>query len=160
MSDSLWPHGLQHARFLCPPLSAGTWTNSCPLSQWRYLTIPSSVAPFSYHQSFPASGCVLMSRLFASDGQSFRASAWASVLPMNIQGWFPLGFTELISLQSRGLKGPPAPQFKSSNSALSFLYGPTLTSVDDYWKTHNFWLDGPLLTKWCLSFLICCLGLS
>ena len=161
MSDSLWPHELQHARLLSPPLSAGLWTNSCPSSQCCYLTTPSSVTPFSCHQSFPASGCFLMSRLFASGGQSFRASASASVLPMNIQGWFPLGLTELISLQSKGLSRV----LQHHNSKTSILWHSAffmvqLTSVHNYWKTHNFWLDGPLLTKWCVSFLICYLGLS
>ena len=99
MSDSVWPH----ARFLCPPLSSRV-SNSCPLSQWCYLIISSSVLPFSSClQSFPASESFLMSRLFSSADQSTGASASASVLPMNIQGWVPLGLTGLISLQSKGL---------------------------------------------------------
>ena len=88
VSNSLWPHGLQHARFLCPSLSHGAGSNSCPLSQWCHPTIPFSVVPFSSHlQSFPASGFFPMSWLFTSGGQTIGASASASVLPMNIQGW-------------------------------------------------------------------------
>ena len=103
-SDSLWPHGLQHARLLCSPLFPRVCSNSCPLSQWCYLTTSSSVVPFSFClQSFPASGSFPMSQLFTSDGQSIGASASATVLPMNIQGWFLLGLTVLISLQFKGL---------------------------------------------------------
>ena len=94
MSDSLWPHGLQHDRLPCPSLSPGVFSNSCPLSQWCHPTILSSVTLFSsWPQSFPASGSFPMSWLFASSGQSIEASATLSALPMNIQGWFPLGLT-------------------------------------------------------------------
>ena len=104
MSDSSQPHGLQHTRLLCPSLSPRACSNSRPLSQWCHPSISSSVIPFSTClQSFPASWSFLMSRLFASGGQSIGASASASVLPMNIQGWFPLRLTSLISLQSQGL---------------------------------------------------------
>ena len=104
MSSSLWPHGLQHARLPCPSPSPGVCSNSCPLSWWCLPTISSSVIPFSSClQSFPASGSFLLSQLFASGGQSIGASASALVLPMNIQGWFPLGWTVLISLLSKGL---------------------------------------------------------
>ena len=104
VSDSLWPHGLQHTRLSCPSLSPGVCSNSCPLSQWCHPAISSSVIiPFSsYLQSFPASGSFLMSRLFTPDGQSSGASDSASVLPINIQCWFPLGLTGLIYL-SKGL---------------------------------------------------------
>ena len=117
MSDSLWPHELQYARIPCPSLSPGVSSNSCPLSQWCYLTISSSATPFSFcPQSFPASVSFPMRLLFASGGQSFRASASASVLPMTIQGWFPLRLTGLISLQSKGLReSSPTPQFKRVN---------------------------------------------
>ena len=102
MSDSLLLHGLQHARLPCPS-STGACSNSCPLSQWCLRTISSSVVPFSScPQSFPASVSFPKSWLFTSNGQSIGASASASVLPMNIQDWFPLGFTGLISLQSKG----------------------------------------------------------
>ena len=101
---TLWPHGLQHAR---PPHISPTpkvYSNSCPLSWWYHPTISSSVVPFSsYLQSFPTSGSFQMSQFFTSGGQSIRVSASASVLPMNIQDWFPLGFTSLIFLQSKGL---------------------------------------------------------
>ena len=103
MSDSLRPHGLQQASLSCPLPPAEACSNSCPLSQWCHPTIWSSVIPFtSYLQSFPASGSFLMSWLFVSSGQSLGASASASVLPRNIQDWFPLGLTGLTSLQSKG----------------------------------------------------------
>ena len=104
MSDSLWPHGLQHPRLPCPSLSLRVCSNSRPLCHWCYPTISSSVAPFfSCPQSFPASGSFPMGCLFASDGRSIGASAWASVLPMNIQCWSPFRSTGLISLLSKGL---------------------------------------------------------
>ena len=103
MSNSLQPHGLQHTSLPCPSLSPGVCSDSCPLSQWCHPSISSSVVPFSScPQSFPASGSFPVSQLFPSGGQSIGASASASVLPMNIQGWFPLGFSGLI-LQSKGL---------------------------------------------------------
>ena len=103
MSDSLGPHGLQHARLPCLSLSPKVCSNSCPLSQQCHPTISSSAAPFSYPQSFPASGSFPMSQLFVSGGQRIGASALASVLPMSIQDWFPLGWTGWISLLSKGL---------------------------------------------------------
>jgi len=102
--NSLRPHGLQYARFPYPSPSPRACSNSCPLSQWCHPTISSSVIPFSsWLQSYPASGSFVMSQLFASGGQSIGASASASVLPMNMQDWFPIGLTGLISLQSKGL---------------------------------------------------------
>ena len=98
MSDSLWPHGLQHARLPCPSLSPGVCSNSYPLSQWCYLTISSSAAHFFGLQSCPALGFFLINWLFTSGGRSIAPSAAASVLPMNIQGWFPLGWTGWIFL--------------------------------------------------------------
>ena len=102
---------------------------------------------FSCLQSFPAKESFPMSQFFTSGGQNIEASASASVLPMNIQDWFPVGLIGLISLQSKGLsrvsprdsqESSPTPQFKSINSsALSFLHSPTLTSVHDYWKYHS-----------------------
>ena len=104
MSDSLWPHELQHARPPCPSPTPGVHPNSCPLSQWCHLTISSSVVPFSScPQSFPASGSFQMSQLFASGCQSTGVSASTSVLPMNTQDWSPLGWTGWISWQSKGL---------------------------------------------------------
>ena len=104
MSDSLRPHGLQHARLPCLSPTPGTCSNSCPSSQWCHPTISSSVVPFSSClQSFPASGSFPMSQFFASGGQSTAVSASASVLPVNIQDWFPLGLIGLISLLSKGV---------------------------------------------------------
>ena len=104
ISDTLQPHGLQHTRLPGPSLSPRVYSNSCPRSWWCHLTVSSSVAPFSScPQSFPASVSFPMSQLSASGGQSIGASASSSVLPMNIQGWFPLGLTGLISLLSKGL---------------------------------------------------------
>ena len=97
------PMSLQHTGLLCLSLSPRICSNSCLLSQWCHLTISSSVVPVSCSQSFPASGSFPVSWLFASGGQSIGASASASVLPMNIQGRFPLGLTGFISLQSKGL---------------------------------------------------------
>ena len=99
ISDSLRPHGLQHARPPCPSPTPGIYSNSCPLSQWCHPAISSSVVPFSSClQSFPASGSFQMSQLFASGGESIGVSASASVLPVNIQDWFPLGWIGWISL--------------------------------------------------------------
>ena len=104
MSDSLRPHGLQHARLPCPPPTPRTYSNSCPSNWWCHPTISSSVIPFSSClQSFPASGSFPMSQFFASGGQRIAVSALASVLPMNTQNWSPLEWTGWISLQSKGL---------------------------------------------------------
>ena len=103
MSDSLWPHGLQHTRLPCPSATPGVYSNSFPLSQWCHPTISSSVIPFSSClQSSPASGSFQMSQLFKSGGQSIGVSASASVLPRNIQDWFPLGWTSWVSWKSKG----------------------------------------------------------
>ena len=136
MSDSLWPHGVQHTRL--PVLH-------CLLEfvpthvhwQWCHPTISFSFAPFSpCPQSFPASESFPMNWLFPSGGQSIGASTSTSVLPMNIQGWYPLVLTGLISFLSKGQESSPAPQFESINSsALSLLYGPTPISILDYWNT-------------------------
>ena len=104
VSDSLWPHELQHTRPPCPSPTPRVHSNSCPLSWWCHPTILSSVVPFSScPQSFPASGSFPMSHLFTSGGQSIGVSALASVLPMNTQDWSPLECTGWISLQSKGL---------------------------------------------------------
>ena len=141
VSDSLRPHEPQHTRPPCASPTPGVYSTSCPLSQWCHPTISSSVIPFSFHlQSLPASGSFQRSQFFTSDGQNIGVSASASVLPMNIQDWFPLGLTGLISLPSNGLsESSPTLQFKSiSSSVLSFLYRPTLTSIRGYWKNHSF----------------------
>ena len=104
VSNSLQPHGLQHARLPCPSPTPGACSNSCPSSQWCHPTILPSVVPFSSHlQTFPALGSFAMSQFFASGGQRIGVSASASVHPMNIQDLFPLGWTGWISLQSKGL---------------------------------------------------------
>ena len=104
VSDFLWPHGLQHARPLCPSPTHRACSNSSPLSRWCHLTISSSVVPFSScFQSLLASRSFPVSQFFASDAQSFEVSTSSSVLPMDIKDWFSLGLTGLISLLSRGL---------------------------------------------------------
>ena len=102
MSNSSWPHGLQYTRLPCPSPAPGACSNSCLSSRWWHPTISSSLIPFSCLQFFPISGSFLMSQFFASGGQSIGVSASASVLPKNIQDWFPSGLTGLISLQSKG----------------------------------------------------------
>ena len=126
----------QHARPPCPSPTTRVHPNPCPLSHWCHPTISSSAVPFSScPQSFPAWGSFQMTQLFASGDRSIRVSASTSVLPMNTQDWFPLGWTGWISLQSKGLSRV---LFKSINfSALSFLYSPNLTSIHDYWKNHS-----------------------
>ena len=118
----------------------GVYSNSCPLSQWCHPTISSSSVPFSSPlQSFSASGSFPGSQFFASGGQSIGFSASASVLPVNILDWFPLGWLIGSPCSPRDShESSPTTQFKSINSsALSFLYSPTLTSVHDYWKNHS-----------------------
>ena len=141
MSDSLRPRELQHARPPCPSPTPGVYSNTSPLSWWCHPTISSSVVPFSSClQSFPASGSFPMSQFFTSGGQSIAVSASTSVLPKNIQYWFPLRWTGWSPCSSRdSQESSPIPQFKSINSlALSFLYSPTLRSIHDYWKNHSF----------------------
>ena len=103
VSDSLRPRESQHTRPPCPSPTPGVYSNSCPLNQWCHRTISSSIVPFSHLQSFPGSGSFQMSQFFASGGQSTEVSAFISALPVNIQDWFPLGWTGWISLQSKGL---------------------------------------------------------
>ena len=151
MSGSLQPHGLQHARSPFPSLSPGVCSNSCPLSRSCHQSLHPLSYPFSCLQSFPTSGSFPVSQLFTWGGQNIGTSASASVLPLNIQGWFPLGLTSWVSLLSKALKNLlQHHKFKSINSlVLSLLYVPWL--LEKRW----FWLSGPLSTKWCL----CCLGL-
>ena len=135
VSDSLWPHELQHARPPCPSPTPRVHPNSCPLSRWCHPAISSSVVPFSSCPQFlPASESFPMSQLFASGGQSTGVSTSTSVPPMNTQDWSPLGWTGWISLQSKGLSRvfSNTTVFKSINSsALSFLYSPTLISIHE-----------------------------
>ena len=143
MSNSLQPHESQHTRPPCPPPTPGVHSNSRPSSQWLHPAISSSVVPFSScPQSLPASGSFPMSQLFTSGGRSIGVSALASVLPMNIQDWSPLGWTGWISLHSKGLtrvfsNTTVGASIKSINFlALSFLHSPTLASIYDHWKNH------------------------
>ena len=150
VSDSLWPYGLQHARHPCPSLTPGVYSNSCPLSRWCHPIISSSVLPISsYPQSFPASGSFPVSQFFTSGGQSIGVSASTSVLPMNIQDWFPLGWTGWISLQSKGLSRV----FSNTTVQKHQFFG---TQLSLYYNSHihtwllekpQSWLDGPLLAK-------------
>ena len=138
-SNSLQAHGLQHARIPDPSPIPGAYSNSCLLSWWCHATISSAVVPFSSHlQSFPASGSFPVSQLFASGGQSIGASASATVLPMNIQDWFPLGLTGLIFQSkelSRVFSNTTVQKHQFLGPQLS-LY-PTLTSIHDYWRNHS-----------------------
>ena len=141
---SLWPRGLQHTRLPCPSLSPGV-TQICPLSHWCHPIIPSSVTPFSScpQSSSPATVSFPVSQFFASGGQSIGASV--SILSMNIQDWFPLGWTDLISLQSKGLSRVLSNttvqkhHFSSVQPYLwtHLLWTTTLTSACDYWKKHT-----------------------
>ena len=140
MSNSLCPNGLQHGRLPCPSPTSRACSNSCPLSWWCHPAISPSVIPFSScFQSFPASGSFPMSQFFLSGGQSIGVSA-SSVLPVNIQDWFPLGLIDWISLQSKGLSRVFSSttvwkhQFFGAQPSLWF----TLTSVCDYWENHSF----------------------
>ena len=133
LSDSLQPHGLQHTRLPCLSPTPGAYSSSCPSSQWCHVNISSSVIPFySCLQSFPAWESFPRSHFFASGGQSIGTSASASVLPMNIQDWFPLGRTGWISLQSKGLSRVFS---NTSSSVFSFLHSPTLTTYMTTEKT-------------------------
>ena len=139
MSDSLWPHGLQHTRLSCPSPTPGVYSNSCPSSLWCHPTISSSVVPFSSRlQSFPASGSFQMSQFLALCGQSIGVPASASVLPMNIQDWFPLRWTGWISLQSKRLSS--LLQHHSSKASIfwhSAFFIVQLSSIHNYWKNHS-----------------------
>ena len=140
VSDSLWPHELQHTRPPCPSPAPGVHSNSHPSSQQCHPAISYSVIPFfSYPPKLPASGSFPVSQLFTWGGQSTGVSALASFLPENTQDWSPLGLTGWTSLQSKNSQeSSPIPQFKHINSsALSFLHSPTLTSIHDHWKNHS-----------------------
>ena len=162
-SDSLWPHGLEHARLPCPSLSPRVCSDSCPLSWWCYLIISSSAVPLSFCLlSFPASGSFPVTRLFASGDKSMRASASASDFPVTIQGWFPLGFTGLISLQSKGLSrvisNTTVPKHQLFSAQLSLWSNSHIRK----WllEKPELWLYRLLSAKWCLCFLTLNLGLS
>ena len=140
-------HGLQHTRPPCPSPTPGVYSNSCPSSQWCHPAISSSIVPFySYLQSFLASGSFPMSQFFPSVGQSIGVSASASVFPVNIQNWSPLGLTGLMSLQSKGLSGV----FSNTTVQKHQFFGAQLS----LWSNSHIhtwllvkpqlWLDGPL----------------
>ena len=156
MSDSLQPHGW----LPCPLTIPGACSNS--LSRWCLSTISYSVALFSSClKSFPASGSFPVNQLFTTGGQSIVGSAWASLLPMNIQGWLPFRLTAFISLLSKALQSSPATQLRSISS---FSTQPSLWSNPHghTWLLEKLWLwlHGTLSAKWCLCFLLCCLVLS
>ena len=143
MSDPFWPHGLQHARLPCPSLSPQVCSNSYPLSQWCHPIISSVILFSSCLQSFPASGSFPVNQLFVSGGQSTGASALTSVLPMNLQGWFPdqtmVDWFDLLAVQRTLKKSSLTPQFEASVLQHSaFFNGPTLIPTHDYWKNHSF----------------------
>ena len=140
MSDSLWPHGLQHTRPPCPSPTPRVYSNSCPLSRWCHPTISSSAIPFSSClQSFPTSGSFPITQFFASGGQSMEFQ----LQHQSFQWIFRTDFLQdgLVGSPCSprdSQESPPTPQFKSINSlALSFLYSPILTSIHDYWKSHR-----------------------
>ena len=150
VSESLQPHGLQHARPPCPSPTPRVYSDSCPLSQWCHPIISSSVIPFcSCPQSFSASGSFQMSQLFAWGGQSIGVSASTLVLPMNTQDWFPSGWTAWISLQSKGLSRV----FSNTTVQKHQFFGAELS----LWSNSHIhtwllekpqpWLDEPLLAK-------------
>ena len=141
MSDSLQPHGLQHTKAHCSSPTPGAWANSCPWSWWFHPTISSSVILFSFClQSFPVTGPFLMCQFFTSVGQSIGGSISASVLSMNIQVWFPLGWLGGSPCSPRDCEEScPTPKFRTINSSLlAILYGTTVTSIHDNWKNHSF----------------------
>ena len=158
MSDSSQLYGLQHARLSYLSLSPGVCSNSCPLSQWYCLTILSSAAHFFCLQTFPASGSFLMSQLFTSGSQSIGASTSASVLPMNIQGWFPLGLTGLTCLKSKRLS-----RVFSRTTVQKHQFFSTQPTL---WSSSHIHTTGKTIAltrqtfvcKGNLCFLICCLG--
>ena len=131
-------HGLQHARLLCPSPTPGAYSNSCPSSWWCIQPSQPLSSPSPPAFNLPIFRVFSMSQFFAKGGQSIGVSASTSVLPMNMQVWFPLRWTALI-LQSRGLSRVfSTTQFKSINSlALNLLYSPALISVQEYWKSHT-----------------------
>ena len=150
MSNSLWPHWLQHARPPCPSPTLRIYSNSCPLSRWCHPTTSSSVVPFSSHlQSFPASGSFQMSQFFTSGGQNIGVSASTYVLLINIQDWSPLGWTGWISLQSKWLSRV----FFNITVQKHQFFGAQLSSQSNShvhtWPLEKpeLWLDGLLLAK-------------
>ena len=136
---TLQSHELQHARLPCPTPTPGTCSNSCPSSRWCHPTISSSVVPFSSClQSCPASGYFSSESFFAPGGQKIGALASAPVLPMNIQDWFALGLTGLISFQSKGHSRVFSSTTVQKHQFFSTQPSLWSTSIHDYWKNHSF----------------------
>jgi len=152
VSESWKPHGLQHSRLPCPSPTARTCFNLCPSHWWCHPTISSSVIPFFCFHFFPASGSFLMSQFFASGGLSIGVSASTSVLPMNIQDWFPLGWTGWISLQSKGLSRVIS---NTSSKALVLLFQFIFGTI---WCVFLFIFSK--LTIWQIVWLVRCLGFN
>ena len=149
VSDSLWPHELQHARPLCLSLTPRVYPNSCPLSRWCHPAISSSVIPFSScPQSLPKSGSFPMSKLFTWGGQRIGFSALASVLPMNTQDWFPLRWTGWISLQSKWLSRV----FSNTTVQKHQFFGTQLSLEDWMWESNSHIHTWPL-EKPCFTYL-------
>ena len=150
MSESLQPRGLQHPRLPCPSPTPGACSTSWPSSRWCHPTISSSVVPFAFHlQSFLASGSFPMSQLFASGGQNTGVTALKSVPPINTQDWSPLGWTDWISPESKGLSRV----FSNTTVQKHQFFGAQL-SLEPNSHIHTWplekpqpWLEGPLLTK-------------
>ena len=157
MSNSLRPHGLQHSKLLCPSLSPGVCSDSCPLSQWCYLIL---YCPILFLPSiFPSNRVISNESVLCIRWPtywSFSFSFWIS--PSNIWVWFPFGLNGLISLQSSLLQHHSLKTSVFWYSAFFMVH--LSTSVHDYWKNHSFWLYGSWLAKWYLCVLIHCLGLS
>ena len=163
LTNFLQLHGLQHTRLPCPLPSPGVCSNTCPLSQWCYLSISSSATLFSFClQSLPTSGSFPVSHLFTSAGQSVDASGSASVLPMKIQGWFPLGLTRFDLLSVLGTLKSLLQHHSSKSSILQH-------TVFMFQLSHPYMIIGKIIAltvcshfsaKWCLCFLIRCVGFS
>ena len=147
VSNSLRSHGLQHTRLPCPSPTPRACSDSCPSSQWCHPTISSSVIPFSCLQSFPASGSFPMSQFFTSGGQSIGVSASASILPMNIQDWFPSGLTGLISLQSKELS-----RVFSNSTVQKHQLPVTSYQNHSYKRLQPHTVSGEPWTSWCSSW--------
>ena len=151
MSDSLRPHILQNTRPPCSSPTPGAYSNSCPLSQWCHPTISCSVIPFfSRLQSFPASGSFPLSQFFTSGGQSIWVSASASVLPLNIQDLFPLGWTGWISLQSKG----PLRVFSNTTVQKHQFFSAQLSLWSNS-HIHTWLLEKLFLLIWLLQSWVC-----
>ena len=155
MSTSLRPHELQHARPPCLSPAPGIYSNSCPLSPWHPPTISSSVILFSSClQSFPAPGSFPVTQFFASGGQTIGVSASASLPPVNIQGWYSLGWTGLISLLSKGLSRVFSNTAVQKHQFIGIQPSLWSNSHIHTWLLEKpwLWLEGPLSAKWCLLF--------